>query len=263
LLVNTGRQFYTVSAIKANSSLTYHQKLIPQIIINYQRHDTTGLQPLMMILWAYAGVPLGVYNIVEEFNIALRIQPQILTLLSLVTWAQCCYYSKVLSSPIYCFLASCFICLPYLYVTQSMYIQHWSILHSIAYLFLLATAMGLVQASLIFALRAAKSKNLNWPLILMAALAATLLAAGVLRHYVDIYMHRAVRGISFLFVGIDAAGDLFSLASVFFQPKLDVLGIVIYGTEFVLWVGIMVAGGYYNMLPWVRLKLKGYRSRDR
>jgi hypothetical protein len=49
----------------------------------------------MMMLWAWAGVPLGVYNIVEEFNIALRVQPQILTLLSLVTWTQCYYYQRV------------------------------------------------------------------------------------------------------------------------------------------------------------------------
>lgn len=70
-------------------------KLIPQIVINYRRHNATGLQPTMMMLWAWAGVPLGVYNIVEEFNIALRIQPQILTFLSLATWIQCYYYEKV------------------------------------------------------------------------------------------------------------------------------------------------------------------------
>jgi hypothetical protein len=49
----------------------------------------------MMMLWAWAGVPLGVYNIAGEFNIALRIQPQILTCLSLVTWIQCYYYEQV------------------------------------------------------------------------------------------------------------------------------------------------------------------------
>lgn len=48
----------------------------------------------MMLLWASAGVPLGVYNIVEEFNIALRIQAQILTFLSLLTWSQCYHYGK-------------------------------------------------------------------------------------------------------------------------------------------------------------------------
>jgi hypothetical protein len=52
----------------------------------------------MMMLWAIAGVPLGVYNIVSELNIALRVQAQILTFLSLVTWAQCLYYGKVCES---------------------------------------------------------------------------------------------------------------------------------------------------------------------
>lgn len=50
--------------------------------------------------------------------------------------------------------------------------------------------------------------------MLMAILSACLLAAWVLRHAWDIYIHRTVRGISFFFVGIDAAGDLFSLISV-------------------------------------------------
>lgn len=70
-------------------------KLMPQILINYRRHNATGLQPSMMMLWAWAGVPLGVYNIVKGFNVALRIQPQILTFLSLVTWIQCYYYERV------------------------------------------------------------------------------------------------------------------------------------------------------------------------
>lgn len=74
--------------------------------------------------------------------------------------------------------------------------------------------LGAVEVALVFALRAAKDRNLEWPIILMAVLGACLLAAGVLRHYLDIYVHRTVRGISFIFVGIDAAGDLFSLVSV-------------------------------------------------
>ncbi|KAF4435759.1 integral membrane [Fusarium acutatum] len=197
-------------------------QLIPQIIVNYRRHNATGLQPSMMMLWAWAGVPLGVYNIVKEFNIALRIQPQILTLLSLVTWIQCYYYERVQAlSPL----------------TRNEAKE---------------SVMGGIQAGLIIALRIAKSRSLEWPLILMASLSAALLAAGVLTHYWDIWKHRTVRGISFLFVAIDAAGDVFSLVSVFFQPELDVFGIVIYATEFVLWCGVFACGGYYNLLPWVR-----------
>lgn len=70
-------------------------QLIPQIFINYRRHNATGLQASMMMLWAWAGVPLGVYNIVEDFNVALQIQPQLLTFLSLLTWIQCYYYNEV------------------------------------------------------------------------------------------------------------------------------------------------------------------------
>jgi hypothetical protein len=49
----------------------------------------------MMFLWACAGVPLGAYNISSNFNIALQIQPQILTVLSLITWGQCFHYNDV------------------------------------------------------------------------------------------------------------------------------------------------------------------------
>jgi hypothetical protein len=44
---------------------------------------------------------------------------------------------------------------------------------------------------------------------------------------------------------------LTSLISVFFQPHLDVLGIVIYGVELTLWLGIFACGGYYNLRPWL------------
>lgn len=54
----------------------------------------------MMLLWSFAGIPLGVYTIAQDLNIALQIQPQLLTFLSLVTWGQCLYYKKVCLSPL-------------------------------------------------------------------------------------------------------------------------------------------------------------------
>lgn len=66
--------------------------------------------------------------------------------------------------------------------------------------------------------KAGIDRHVLWPITLMAVLAAVFLSAGVLRHYWDIYTHRTVRGISFIFVGIDAAGDLFSLISVCMCP---------------------------------------------
>ena len=94
--------------------------------------------------------------------------------------------------------------------------------------------MGGIQAALVVGLRILASRQVEWPIRLMATLSAVLLAAGVLRHYWDIWIHRTVRGISFVFIAIDAAGDLFSLTSLIFQPTLDTFGIAIYGCEFVL-----------------------------
>lgn len=37
-----------------------------------------------------------------------------------------------------------------------------------------------------------------------------------------------------------------------FGPALDALGMIIYGTELVLWLGIFVCGGVFNFLPWLR-----------
>ena len=223
------------NALGTLGAVCWSIQLIPQIILNLTRaQHTTGLQPSMMLLWASAGVPLGVYNIVSEFNIALRIQPQILTVLSLITWSQCCYYGK-----------------------------GWKLGQCAAYLAIIACLMGAIELGLIFAVRKGLEDRAKWPNMLMAVLAAVLLAAGVLRHYWDIYTHRTVRGISFLFVGIDAAGDLFSLVSIFFQETLDVLGMAIYGTELALWVGIFACGGWFNLGPFVRTRLKRWRDERR
>lgn len=71
-----------------------------------------------------------------------------------------------------------------------------------------------VEGALILCLRIVKDQGVVWPTKMMAVLRAGLLGAGVLRHYWDIYRHRTVRGISFFVVGIDAAGEFFSIVSV-------------------------------------------------
>lgn len=62
--------------------------------------------------------------------------------------------------------------------------------------------------------QAARKEDRHWPITLMGVFSTVLLSAGVLRHYYDVYVHRTVRGIPFIFVGIDAAGDVFSLVSI-------------------------------------------------
>lgn len=217
-------------------------QLIPQIWQNSRRKHTHGLQPTMMLLWASAGIPLGVYNITRSFPVALQIQPQILTLLSLITWAQTKYYPPArdvkVRSPLWCICVLAVIC----------------------------AFAGAVEVGAVYAIRVGTHGKTQheieyyWPVVLMGVLSALLLAAGVGRHYIDIWQERTVRGISFLFVGIDALGDLTSLVSVVFWWKagrsLDILGLVVYGSELVLWIGVMLCGLWYNFRPWLRTKLE-------
>ncbi|GAA5890939.1 hypothetical protein JCM6882_008861 [Rhodosporidiobolus microsporus] len=215
-------------------------QLIPQIIVNYRRHHAKGLQSSMMLLWAAAGVPLGAYNIASELNIALRVQPQILAFLSLLTFTQVKYYKKARGArypP---------------HTTPSLtssFLQHWSIKHCALVLSIACAIMGGIQAGLIFALYAAEDAHLEWPYILMAVLAAVLLCLGVGRHYVDVWQHHEVRGVSLLFVGIDAAGDLTSLLSVFFEEEVDYVATAAYAAELALWTGILSLAAYYHFRP--------------
>lgn len=229
------------NAMGTLGAICWSIQLIPQIWQNYKRKHTHGLQPTMMLLWASAGIPLGVYNITRSFPIALQIQPQILTLLSLVTWAQTKYYPPArdvrIRSPSWCAMALAIMC----------------------------AISGAVEVGIVYAVRIGIRGRTEaeiehyWPVMLMGVLSAILLAAGVGRHYIDIWNERTVRGISFLFVGIDAMGDLTSLISVVFWWKagrsLDVLGLVVYGTELILWIGVMICGIWYNFRPWIKGKL--------
>lgn len=213
-------------------------QLLPQIWKNYRGKSTLGLQPSMMLLWALAGIPLGVYNIVQVFPVALQIQPQILTFLSLLTWTQCYYYVKGTGRP------------------------RRGVIWCVASLTILSCLFGGVEAGIVFAIQAGVKVRTDaniqywWPILLMGVLAGVLLCLGVLRHYVDIYKQRTVRGISFLFCGIDALGDLTSLISVvlWFQAgeSLDILGVCVYASEFIMWAGIFACGIHYNLRAWLR-----------
>ncbi|GAB1192718.1 hypothetical protein APSETT444_001913 [Aspergillus pseudonomiae] len=164
-----------------------------------------------------AGVPLGVYNIADNFNIALQVQPNILICLSLVTWSQCKYYG-----------------------------DNWRLKKIVPVAIAIGAVLGGAEAGLVFALRVAFQRGQKWPSTLMAILSAVLLAAGVLRHYVDMFRTRSDAGLSLKFALLDASGDVASILSVIFQPSLSILGLAIYGTEFVIWLGLMIILLYFR-----------------
>ena len=114
-----------------------------------------------------------------------------------------------------------------------------------------ASVIDVVEAGLYFTLQHAWEKDIEWPMTLMAALAAVLLGCGVLRYYWEIYQSRFVKGISFLFVFIDAGGDVLSILALVFAPRIGILGIVIYSVEAALWTGIGVLGIHFRFHGWL------------
>jgi hypothetical protein len=160
--------------------------------------------------WAIAGVPLGVYNIANQFTIALQVQPNILIVLSLCTWSQCKYYGS-----------------------------KWRLRKVILWFVVIASALGASESGLVFALRVARRRNEDWASTLMAVIAAVLLAGGVLRHYVDMITTKSDAGLSLRFAILDSSGDVASLLSVVFQPTLSILGLIIYGSELAIWLGLI------------------------
>ncbi|KAF4844126.1 hypotheticall protein [Colletotrichum siamense] len=192
-------------------------QLLPQIWKNWRRHDSQSLSSTFFLSWAFAGVPLGVYNIADDFNIALQIQPNILIFLSLWTWSQCKYYG-----------------------------DNWSIKKLVPFVTGLAIVLAGAEYGLVYALRLARERGNDWPSMLMAIVAASLLAGGVLRHYVQMLRTRSDAGVSLKFATLDLSGDVASLLSVIFQKTLKIYGLVIYGSELAIWIGLIGLALYYR-----------------
>ncbi|CEH11759.1 Predicted membrane protein [Ceraceosorus bombacis] len=218
-------------------------QLLPQIYLNHRRRQAQGVQPSFMMLWAVSGLALGVHNVLANVNIALQVQAQILTALSLSVLAVEAGSDERLPTvyrPVRPFFAVTW--------AQIMYFEHeWSKLRTCLTTASLAFAFAGVEAALIAGLRYGLTQGPpRWFLTFMAVLAAVGLALGVLREYVDILRTQSTQDLSLIFVYLDAGGDLTSLISVALASPLSIESIVIYASELLLWIGIMVLAVWFG-----------------
>jgi len=75
-------------------TILWSGQLIPQVYHNYKRKSTHGLSSYLILLWAISALFLGVYNITQDINIALIVQPQTFGALGALCWVQCLYYGS-------------------------------------------------------------------------------------------------------------------------------------------------------------------------
>lgn len=193
-------------------------QIIPQNWKSWREHSTEGLSAYLVLLWAIGAIPLGVYSIVQNLNIPLIIQPQIFGSLCAVSWTQCLYYTHKRS---FAFCTCMF----------GMY----------------CIIGGGFEVAMVFACRHALNVDNNpRPTQFFGILSSVLIALGLLPQYWEIWKRKEVVGISYFFITIDTLGGVFSLLSLVFKPKFDIIAAVTYSLVVVMDSVILIAAATLN-----------------
>ncbi|KAJ9295568.1 hypothetical protein DTO271G3_6024 [Paecilomyces variotii] len=188
-------------------------QLIPQIWYNWRQKKTDGLPPVMMFLWAACAVPMGTYMILQKVNVPLQVQPQMFSFFSLISWGQILYYNH-----------------NYSFRKATLAVVGTGVL------------LGGLEALFVLCLRIPYNKGTTWPDLLFGAIAAVMLALGLIPPYFEIRKRRGrVVGINWFFLAMDTSGGLFSLFALAAQGSFDILGGIMYIIVVVLEGGIYIS----------------------
>ncbi|KAH8634208.1 PQ-loop-like protein [Alternaria alternata] len=103
------------------------------------------------------GVPFGVYAIVQNFNFALKFQPQAFASLTLIAWGQTLYYHN-----------------------------KWRVWTATLATIALAASFGIMELILILTLRGPYSRGVEWPMMLMAISASVIQVIGLIPPYFEL-----------------------------------------------------------------------------
>lgn len=177
-------------------------QLIPQLLKSWRTKSTRGLSPWLVLIWSMAALPLGVYAIVQDLNVPLIVQPQLFSLLALLSWTQCMYYGRARSRTW---------CVAVLAGTLVVY--------------------GALETGMVFALRPSYRRGTSAGkagLRFFGILSSALISLALLPQYYEIYKHGAVIGISLTFMAVDLLGGVFSILSLAFKSHFDATAAVAY-----------------------------------
>lgn len=194
-------------------------QLVPQIIRNYRVKECTGLPPLMMFLWAASGIPFAIYFFGINASVALKIQPLFFSFFCIVGWTQTLFYPPV--------------------QMPNKKIQ------VLVGLFVLLDVGA--QVGLILWLRPLYARGVQWPMLMIAIIASVLLILGLIPPYFKLAKRKGrVVGISFIFLGTDAGGALFSLLSVV-MGNMDTMSLIMYLIVLTMELGIFASAIFWYL----------------
>ncbi|KAJ7751550.1 PQ loop repeat-domain-containing protein [Mycena maculata] len=174
-------------------------QLIPQVWKSWRDKSTEGLSPWLVLIWGVSSSFLGAYYayvIISEVNVPLMVQPQVFGFLTYISWGQCQYYDAKRSRTV-------------------------SALMALAAMIL----GGGLEAALVFAVGPAYRSGTSAALRAMqffGIFSSVLISLALIPQFMEIWRHREVVGISFIFMLVDIMGGLFSELSLVFKAKFDV-----------------------------------------
>ncbi|KAI0630579.1 PQ loop repeat-domain-containing protein [Trametes polyzona] len=174
-------------------------QLVPQIWHSHRTKSTDGLSEWLVLLWGVSGAFLGTYTIVQNLNIPLILQPQLFTVLSFVSWAQCQYYARKRSKAA-----------------------------SIAMYFAALSIFAGFEVGMIFAVFPSYRAGNMAPVEFFGIFSSILISAALLPQYYEIYKYKEVVGISITFMAVDLLGGVFNDLSLAFKDEFDVVAGVTY-----------------------------------
>jgi len=229
-------------------TILWSAQIVPQIIKNYKSKTTYGLSSHLFIIWTTSAFFLGVYNILQNINVALIVQPQSFGLLGGFCWVQCLYYAdgpepdpeeedyyddpkrrrrKPLSFRNAALVFAAFIVLAVAFECGFVYVLRAAAKHPTD-----GSAPHLNQAGVQF----------------FGITSAILISLGLMPQYFEIYRLRRVVGVSYLFMAIDTLGGVFSLLSLAFKEKWDVTAGINYALVILLDCLVLLLAAILNPL---------------
>ncbi|KAI0825804.1 PQ loop repeat-domain-containing protein [Irpex lacteus] len=193
------------NALATIGTICWTLQVVPQIWKSYREKSTEGLSPWLVFFWGLSGAPLGVYVIVQDLNIPLIIQPHAFAALSILSWAQCQYYGnrRPFKTCVTLFFTTLAIC-------------------------------GGFEAGMIFAVRPSFRAGHEAGVEFFGILSSVMISFALIPQFIEIFRRREVVGLSVLFMLVDWAGGVFSVLSLVFKEKFDIIAGVTYSAVVVL-----------------------------
>ncbi|GJJ09066.1 hypothetical protein Clacol_003288 [Clathrus columnatus] len=106
---------------------------------------------------------------------------------------------------------------------------------------------GAFEVGMVFVCRHALNVDSNSrPVQFFGIISSVIIAIGLLPQYWEIWKRKEVIGISYPFIIIDTLGAVFSLLSLVFKPKLDIIASITYSVVIVMDSAILIAAVILN-----------------